>query len=139
MASCEEEAVLGGPKVVFATNSLAAPSMSGGGYPRLLGRGAADTSAVTRPRRVRFSEEPQEMAQSARDACLAMQQRVASRTVNEPYPRLLGRAPVTSTAAMTMQHRMHFSGEPQTPEESARAACLAFQQRIAARRLIKCA
>lgn len=134
MASCEEEAVLGGPKGVY---SLAAPSMSGGGYPRLLGRGAADTSAVTRPRRVRFSEEPQEMAQSAREACLAMQQRVASRTVNEPYPRLLGRAPVTSTAAMTMQRRMHFSVEPQTPEESARAACVAFQQRIAARRLIK--
>lgn len=127
-----------------------------GGYPRLLGRApATSAAAVAGQRRVRFNEA-RELAGGARAACLAMQQRIAGRAdvveekngivsivsmpapeSGEAYPRLLGRAPATSAAAVVAgQRRVRFN-EAQELAEGAQATCLTMQQRIAGRRLPK--
>lgn len=108
-------------------------------YPRLLGRAPATSTAtaVAGLRRVRFSDEPEEMAQDAQAACLAMRHRVTTRNaVDAGYPRLLGCTPAMSTMPQAAWQRcVHLSGEPRELAQSARAACLATQQRVAARAL----
>jgi len=58
---------------------------------------------------------------------------------SEGYPRLLGRAPATqappSGATLIVQRQVHFSDEPRQVAQSARATCLAMQERVASRRL----
>jgi len=67
-----------------------------------------------------------------------MEQRSAVVTIStvEGYPRLLGHAPATSAgAAPVCQRRVRFGDHPQEVAQSARAKCLAMQQRVASRRL----
>jgi hypothetical protein len=66
------------------TEACTVPTFLGGcheAYPRLLGRPPAEPEEIVPPskRTVRFDDDPEELAQGARAAFLAMQRRIASR------------------------------------------------------------